>query len=62
MDKLCCGTGLIAQTSCARVFHAIGLLSYYRSDAAESRCAASELNEKIGTWVNEGGAGSEVNR
>jgi hypothetical protein len=33
-----------------------------RRDLAGIRVAACDLNDRIGIWVNEGGAGGEVNR
>jgi hypothetical protein len=30
--------------------------------STDARRTASELNDRIGNWVNEGGAGDEVNR
>lgn len=32
------------------------------STSADARRAAPDLNEQIGVWVNEGGAGGDVNR
>jgi hypothetical protein len=32
------------------------------SISTDARGTASELNDRIGNWVNEGGAGGEVNR
>jgi hypothetical protein len=32
------------------------------SISTDARGTASELNDRIGNWVNEGGAGDEVNR